>query len=575
MKRSIFFKIFAGYIAVAIVLTVLILGLSFRAIRSSYVSALTDDLVGMGTVLNTRLQPFIEKNDRAGLDAYVKDIDVRIHRRITVIDAAGTVIADSEYDTARMENHAGRPEVQRALAGSVGSAIRPSPTLGETMLYVALPLSLNGRTPAVSRLSIPIKDVNSILGRLRIAIAQLSLIALLISLLAAYLISRGISRPVIHIGRAARKVAGGDLAEKVPLRGADELRDLAESFNDMTGQLQASFAGLARQKEELHTIIASLSEGLCVIGGDDRILLCNSAFATAVDQKAAEGRFIWEVLRAPRFRELLESARTAAAAAEGEIELEGSVYLCGITVMAAKREYIVILHDITQRKLLENVKKDFVANVSHELRTPLTAIKGYLETIDGASAAESRSYIDIIRRNTERLIRIVEDLLLLSELESPGFHLEPAMIAVRPFLENVARIFGPRISAAGLQFELDVAPEAQNLKGDAFKLEQVFINLLDNAVKYTEKGSIRVQARREASAIAIMIEDTGIGIPIEHIPRIFERFYVVDKSRSRTAGGTGLGLSIVKHIVLLHNGSIDITSVRGAGTCVTVRLPAA
>jgi two-component system phosphate regulon sensor histidine kinase PhoR len=573
MNKSIFFKIFSGYFCIAVILALFILSFAFHSIRIYYVSTLTDDLTGMATVLNARIQPFLEKKDFRGMDTYVKALDLRIHRRITVIDASGTVLADSEKDPHRMENHAGRPEVAQALRGAIGTSIRQSSTLGEGMLYVALPLEKDGAVPGVLRISAHVKDINSLLLHLKLDILRLTLIAVLLSLFAAYIFSRKLSRPITLLNHAAGKVSHGDFSAKVYVDSTGELRNLADTFNNMTDQLSVSFTRLSQQKDELHTIIANLQEGLCVIGPDERITLSNTSFRAIMQPAPVEGRFYWEVLREPRFRELMQKARAHNSSVMNEIELKDATYLCNIIPMDSPQQCIVVLRNITQSKVLETIKKDFIGNVSHELRTPLTAIKGYLEMVEDALTGENQRYLKIIQGHTDRLIRIVEDLLLLSELEEQGFLLECAPVDISLLLENVSKIFGQRLKECGLCLRVEVEPRLPAFRGDVFKLEQMFINLIDNAIKYTEKGTISVRARRDDTHLTIEIEDSGIGIPTEHLPRIFERFYVVDKSRSRKAGGTGLGLSIVKHIVLLHNGSIDVQSECGVGTRFSVHLP--
>jgi two-component system phosphate regulon sensor histidine kinase PhoR len=234
---------------------------------------------------------------------------------------------------------------------------------------------------------------------------------------------------------------------------------------------------------------------------------------------------------------------------------------------------VVILYDITEMKNVEKIKKDFVVNVSHELRTPLTAIKGFVETLEESVEDENRNFVEIIKRNTDRLINIVEDLLVLSELEEKGTTLELEELQLKEMVERILKIFEPRMKEKGLGLELHVKGSAPRIMADAFKLEQALINLIDNAVKYTEKGTIAISLRYQDSQVMIEIKDTGIGIPEEHIPRLFERFYVVDKSRSKRLGGTGLGLSIVKHIVLLHNGTLQVKSLPSQGTTFSISLP--
>jgi len=254
--------------------------------------------------------------------------------------------------------------------------------------------------------------------------------------------------------------------------------------------------------------------------------------------------------------------------------LHDRIFLCSATFLKSGEEVVVVFHDITQVKNIEKIKKDFVVNVSHELRTPLTAIKGFVETLEEEVDGKIQHYIDIIKRHTDRLINIVRDLLLLSELEEKGVTLEIEEVNVKNTVERIIPLFEQRLREKNLTLNLKVEGNLPPIKADPFKLEQMFMNLMDNAVKYTEKGGVFISVKKvREQKVCIEIQDTGIGIPKEHLPRIFERFYVVDKSRSRSFGGTGLGLSIVRHIVLLHNGSIDVESSPGSGTTFSITLP--
>ncbi|HDN97657.1 MAG TPA: PAS domain-containing sensor histidine kinase, partial [bacterium] len=316
-----------------------------------------------------------------------------------------------------------------------------------------------------------------------------------------------------------------------------------------------------------------LEEGLLVLDKKGKIILFNDSFKKIV-QVNPEGKFWWEVLRNPAIGQLIEKAKEEKRISSQELELNEKVFLCSFVFIPSKEELIIVLHDITEFKKLEKIKKDFVVNVSHELRTPLTAIKGYVETLEDEIKGSSKHYLDIIKKHTERLINIVSDLLLLSELEEKGLTQIKENVDLKEIADNVCKIFEQRAKEKGLELKLVCERDSIVIKGDPFKLEQMFINLIDNAVKYTEKGEVNVLLKQNDKEVIVKVKDTGIGIPKEHLDRIFERFYVVDKSRSKKLGGTGLGLSIVKHIVLLHNGKIDVKSTPGKGTEFTITFPA-
>jgi two-component system phosphate regulon sensor histidine kinase PhoR len=404
-------------------------------------------------------------------------------------------------------------------------------------------------------------------------VAGISLGIVFIALIGAFLISNSVVRPIRRLTLAARKVSSGDFSVRVFLRTKDELRELADSFNRMNEEMEKMFSEIGQQKEELKSIIESLREGLLVLDKHGRVIRSNESFRKIIGNQAVEGKFYWEIMRSPRFPELLKKAGMEKKKLMEDLTLADKVFMCSVTPLQGGDGIVSTFYDITEIRNTEKIKKDFVINVSHELRTPLTAIKGYAETLrKEVGTAPGKKYLETVERNTDRLINIVNDLRLLSGLEEKTA-LELEDIDLGGLLENVIRIFDQRLKDKQLSLVIDVKEDLPPIKADLFKLEQMLVNLLDNAVKYTDRGEITVSVAVQDKRVRIQVRDTGIGIPKEDIPRIFERFYVVDKSRSRKSGGTGLGLSIVKHIVLLHHGTIDIESALGKGTSVTVTLP--
>lgn len=573
MKKSIFVKVFCAYFLMVVTLSALILIFSFKTIRNHYLATLTHDLKNLGTTLLLKATPLLAENHFEELDALVKRLGQDISTRITIIDPEGVVVADSEKNPKLMENHKTRPEILQVLEGKIGTSLRFSTTVKEEMLYVALPIELNGNIVGVLRVSLFLKDINRLLSTLKTHIIYSALIIALISLLGALIFSRSLSKPIRELSNASRKVASGDFNVRVFLKNKDELRELADSFNYMTDQIRTLFTQLSRQKEELDSIISSIQEGLLVFDKNGKILLTNESFKKIVQSSDIEGKFYWEVVREPHFGELIKRVRDEKRNYTEEVALHDKIFLCSTTFLGTREEIVVILYDITEMKNIEKIKKDFVVNISHELRTPLTAIKGFVETLEEEIDEKNRHYVDIIRKHTDRLINIVKDLLTLSELEEKGTTLELEEVHLGNMMERVFKIFDPQMREKKLMRELKVEDALPFIKADSFKLEQAFVNLIDNAVKYTEQGKITLSLKQRDNQVMIEVEDTGIGIPDEHIPRIFERFYVVDKSRSKRLGGTGLGLSIVKHIVHLHNGTIDVKSTPNQGTTFSITLP--
>ncbi|MCK4396890.1 HAMP domain-containing protein [candidate division WOR-3 bacterium] len=573
MKKSFFFKIFFGYFFIIFLLSFLFLVSTFKTIRNSYIDILTGNLKNLGITLRLKIIPLLEENHFEELDTLIKKLGRNINTRITVIDPRGVVLADSEKDPELMENHKNRPEIRDALNGETGKSLRFSTTVKGEMLYVAVPVEKDKRVLGILRVSLFLKDINILLGNIRSRIIQIALIAIIISLSGATLFSKGLSNPIKELVRGARKVAFGDFDVKIYLRNRDELKELADAFNYMTHKIKTLFSDLSFRKGELDSIISSLQQGLLVLDKDGKIVLSNESSQKILQNNNIEGKLYWEVIREPKLSDLIKRVADEKGSLVGEVEFNEKTFVCSAIFIAAQEEIVLIFHDITEIRNLEKVKKDFVVNVSHELRTPLTAIKGFVETLEDEVNKKHIHYLEIIKKHTERLINIVEDLLLLSEFEEKKAKLEIEEVNLNSLVENVQTIFNQKIKEKGLTLELNRDKEIPIIKADPFKLEQLFINLIDNAINYTEKGKIRLSLTRENQYLKIEIEDTGIGIPHENLPRIFERFYVVDKSRSRKLGGTGLGLSIVKHIVLLHNGKIDVESTYGKGTKFKIILP--
>lgn len=433
----------------------------------------------------------------------------------------------------------------------------------------------DGKTLYVLRVSKFLRDIKTVSRELNGKILLVTAVILAAALIGAFIFARTVYRPIGELSVAIKRVAGHDFNTRVLLKEQDELKEVADSFNDMTDEMQGLFTDLTRQKEELNSIISSLQEGLLVLDSEERVLLLNDSLKTLMGRDVKVGRPYWEAIREPALNELVSRVHVERRNFVGEMTIDGAVFLCSATYLSSREEIVLVFHDITEIRKLEKIKSDFVLNVSHELRTPLTSIKGFVETMeaDGTLSEEQRHYLTIIKRNTARLINVVTDLLTLSRLEekSPVLELEP--VDIRDLVERVLRIFEEQIRAKGFSVDVRVPRDLPPVMGDAFRLEQVFVNLLDNAIKYIDAGGITVEMETRGNTVVISVADTGPGIPSEHIDRIFERFYVVDKSRSKKLGGTGLGLSIVKHIVLLHNGRITAQSTPGKGARFIITLP--
>ncbi|MEO0079207.1 MAG: ATP-binding protein [candidate division WOR-3 bacterium] len=403
-----------------------------------------------------------------------------------------------------------------------------------------------------------------------ILIVLASLTSVLISFL---LISKRLNRSATEIEHACDRLGSGHFDVQIVLSRPDEFTNLVAAFNRMAAEINRVVTNLKQKEQWLGAIMDSLHDGLLVLDSTGRILLANNAFKRITNTTDAEGKFYWEAVREPRLAQMAQQLGTANPALTGEIELNSRTFLCSASFLAGPRQSVFTFHDITEIVQTARMKRDFILNVSHELRTPLAAIKGYVETMEETIDETNRRYLEAIRRHTDRLANLTRDLLVLSTLEDKNFELKPEDVDLREIAANALALFAETAKKKGLKLELRSAEDLPIIRADPFWLEQVLINLLDNAVKFTETGSVILSLELADGWFAISVQDTGIGIAPEHLGAIFERFYVVDKSRSRQSGGTGLGLAIVKHIIRLHNGEVTVTSTPGIGSRFTVRLP--
>ena len=558
-KRSLFLKIFGGFGLMILLTSVLSTLISFGIIRAHYHRRLATELEHVGRAMTPDILRLLDGSPDA-LESFLVEEGRKIESRVTVIAPGGAVLGDSERNPASMESHRYRPEVAEALEGKTSRSDRFSYTVEDRMMYIAIPLKDDsGGVRAVLRLSVYARGVDALLAELRGGIVRTVLGVTVLALLAALLFTLRLTRPLQALVRASEKVAGGDFGVKVRVGGGGEFRHLAEVFNAMTERLEAQFQDLGRRKEELANIIASIREGLAVIGRDGRILFSNEAFHALFPKAAGENRGFLETVRNAGLQDLIEISRREKAGRTADVKIGDRSYLAAAGYLSSQDGIVLLLTDMTERRRIDEMKKDFIVNASHELRTPLAAISGALELLLDGKAMRA----------------IVDDLLKLGELESPDIRLDLKAVDPAAAVRRIAELYAARAAEKGLSLKIEAAPYLPPVRADEVLLEQLLINLVDNAVKYTDRGGVTVSLSPGKGLMTLQVSDTGPGIAAEHLPRIFERFYLVDPSRSRKLGGTGLGLSIAKHIVLLHGGSIEARSGAGAGTAFIVRLPLA
>ena len=522
----------------------------------------------------------LKQGDTAALGRLVSAFVSSTTCRITIINNTGAVLADSGMipeEVLRMENHLYRPEVKTALAGDIASDIRYSPTLKLDMLYVALPLREGNAIQGVLRLALGLEGARKTSFAIRRTVFLGLLIALGLALVFGSLIAHQTIKPINRMIQVSRKFSEGDFSRRILRPGQDEIGELAVTLNKMAQDIENKIKEITAQNQKLAAIFNSMIEGVMVIDKTSRIVSVNSTiekiFGVAKDDVA--GKVFLEAIRNNDIAEIIDS-----------VVREGKPLTAEITLLYPARKFfevsatpifdaegiagcLVVIHDITELTRLETIRRDFVANVSHELKTPLTSIKGFVETLlEGAldDKENNRNFLQIIQHHAERLDDLIHDLLSLSHLESKEITLQMNTLPVRRHVEAVIAGFTSQLRKKNIEISNEV-PAGISVNADKEKITQVLTNLIDNAVKFNkEKGSIRIYSLEISGKVKVIVEDSGAGIPEKDIPRIFERFYRVDKARSRELGGTGLGLSIVKHIIELHGGTVGVESTEGFGS---------
>ena len=564
------------YILLIIIIVSVLSFIAYQIIKKNYINNLTNELVNEALIIKDLTFNDYINNDVNNISNKVNQLGKNINKRVTIIKADGTVIADSEKNYFDMENHINRPEIIQAMNGLVSSSIRFSNTLKLNMLYVAVPIKNNEEIIGVYRVSVWLKDIKEVIKGFKSKIFLLAIVIIIITFFLAYIISLRFARPIKMLTDASEKVSNGNFDITLFYKkGADEIVELVENFNNMTLKLKNYFMELNYEKEELNSIISSTKGGIIVVDKKGKIIRFNKSFSDIVNRKDVVDKYYWEVIRDSELTDFVKKNGSDNKSHVKEIYLNDKILFCSMNYLLSKDGFVFIFYDITNLKNLEKIKKDFVSNVSHELRTPLTAIKGFTETLlEEEKNKKKINYIEIIKRHTERLINIVEDLLTLSKLEEEKINtINLEKINLTNLISGVLNIFYEKINKKRLDIIFKKGRNIKEIYSDSFKLEQILLNLIDNAVKYTDKGKIEIKLYESDDRIDITIMDTGIGIPEKDISRIFERFYVVDSSRSKKNGGTGLGLSIVKHNILLLNGEINVVSRLGQGTVFTIKIP--
>lgn len=575
-------KLFITYLIIAVA-TMLAMGATFLGKGySSLVAVSEENYMAQAKLLGALLENYLGRGEtdlEQFADTYSKTYGVRI----TIVSQEGQVLAESSVDYDGMENHAGRIEIKKALRGENASVLRHSNTLNLECVYCAIPITKD-EFQGVLRISVPLEALRGMeSGFMKSAVMTVAFIAILM-LVVSVCFSRYLTKPLDELTNGARKIAQGDLQVEIHIDQKDQIGSLATAFNSMTEKLKENMAQLYSKNSELSAILNSMDNGVVALDEENRIIFCNPQFKDLVEREADNitGLSIYHVLRNQILYDVIDKVRQGEELAVQEGELNGRedriLKLTGTPLYEEEKKrklgVLVILEDVTQIRKLEHMRSDFVSNVSHEFKTPLTSIRGFVDTLKHGAIKDEKfamKFLDIIDIETERLNNLIQDILVLSEIENNTDY-NVVENDMREIIIEVINLLQPKVKP-GVELQCDMDAYIRPYACNQDRMKQLLINLVDNAIKYTEQGSVLVGCKSDGNFLYLWVEDTGQGMEKEALGRIFERFYRVDKSRSSKTGGTGLGLSIVKHIVEMYNGDIQVESEVGVGSKFLVKLP--
>ncbi len=586
-KKRLIWHLYPSYLLIILMSILVVTWYASIEARQFLLKQAETDLKARAELFADQITSFLAPPDRDKIDILCKEAGQKASTRITVILPSGEVAGDTESDPVTMDNHLDRVEFLEASAGGSGMSIRTSRTLNKDFMYVGIPIRNGEDLLAVVRTSIPIDVIDLVIESIQRKIILGSLIIALLGAIVSLFVSRRISRPIEKLKEGAGYFIQGDFNYRLPASGIEEIDSLDDSMKDMAQQLHSRINTITQQRTEIEAILSSMIEGVIAVDADERIIIMNNAAAKMFECNPSiiQGHSIQEAVRNTQLQQFISETLSEGKPVEKEIELSSGEgrYLFGHGTLMRNIEgdkigAIFVLSDITKLRRLENIRKDFVANVSHEIKTPITAIKGFVEILrDGSEKDEQdvNRFLEIIARHVNRLEAIIDDLLKLSRIEkdaeTEGIQL--AESGIKEVLESAVQACRPLADSRGAGITL-ACDALLTGRINPPLLEQALVNLLDNAIKYSdEKKPVGIEALQDNNEILIRVADNGRGIEQEHLPRIFERFYRVDKARSRRLGGTGLGLSIVKHIIQAHGGHVSVTSTPGKGSVFTIHLP--
>lgn len=575
-------KLYISYL-VTIILALGIAGILFRNETSDYLYTQSEDRYLSQARMVADIFTLTTFEKPQDYEDFADNYGQKYNCRITIIDKDGNVTADSETN-GKLENHKSREEVIGALKGESVSVTRYSNTMKQEYSYSAVPVSTDSFS-GVIRLSLPYSTLEDLTDKLAGSLILTVFLCLLLAMAAAALFTGLLTKPINEVAKAAERISDGDCNIKIYTRDRSVVGKLARSFNIMAANLKNNITSLTQRNAELEAMLSSMEAGVVAIDDSSNVLFYNKSFEGIhnTGKTIAQGQSLYTIFRNAAIFDAVDEVKETKTSVMKEGTVSGAamryIRVTG-TPLGFEGEQsfgvLLIIEDITQLKKLENMRRDFVSNVTHELKTPLTSIRGFIDTLKNGAIKEeavANRFLDIIDIEAERLYSLIQDILLLQEIESKREY-EKLPYDINECVKAVIELLSTKIkNNDSIQIIFEPQPYLKPFSCNPDRMKQLLINLLDNAIKYTEEGTITITLKEEDDNLILGIKDTGFGIEKEYLPRIFERFYRVDKGRSRKQGGTGLGLSIVKHIVELYSGNIQVDSTLGVGTEFTITLP--
>jgi two-component system phosphate regulon sensor histidine kinase PhoR len=577
MFRSIQWRITVSFILVVLIIMGILGVYLVNSTRNSQLDNLRSQLENEARITaEASLPSFLSPDEPNDLDALAKKLGAEIETRVTIVAFNGTVLGDSEEDPSTMENHANRPEIMDALAKGVGESTRYSTTLEQMMMYVAVPISYQDEILGVARVSLPLTAVENVVHQVAVIIIIAMVVATALVILAAWVIARITTRPIRRLTAASKRIASGELGQKITIEAKDEVGELTHAFNEMSAKTKELVEAISEGRTRLATILDNMTDAVIMIDSEGNISLANRAAENLFNIKDAENKPLIEAVRDHEVDELLKLCLKTDKTQTVQYESNASKrYLRAIAVPIAHIGVLLLFQDLTELRNLQTTRRELIGNISHEFRTPLAGIKAMVETLGSGAIDDKKTAQDFLTRidsEVDRLTQLVAELTELSRIETGKAELKKEAVDLNQLVDEVIAQLSPQAERQKLSISREFAADLPAVPADKDRVRQVIANLVHNAIKFTPAGGrITITSRALEGSVIVDIADSGIGIPKEELPRVFERFYKGDKARA--GEGTGMGLAIAKHVIEAHGGSIWVRSEEGKGSTFSFSLP--